>query len=131
MRRRGYMEVDFPEGDKEAIISLIEDFRLWKEIRDYVRSKLFEFSKDWNKFEFVGKQVECGNERPHPPHVIDFYQKNDKTYVEFCLGKEGPTEMGELVIIREEEWIAGEHVHVKGAWRIDRRTKRYLPILTE
>jgi len=128
---RGCYKVDLPEESKEAVVNLIDDFRLWDEIRDYVRTRLLQFSMEWNEFEFVGEETDCGNKRPHPPHVIDFFDKGGRRYAKFCLGREGPTWAGELVIIREEEWVAGERVHVKGVWRIWRSSTQSSKAIVE
>lgn len=51
-------------------------------------------------FFFLGTRGNCGNHEPHVPHVYSHYDTERYGPLEnFCLGKEGPVENGELIIV--------------------------------
>ena len=109
---------------------LMEMFNLEDEVEQFVIKRVKELTaKERHDFRFRGGNHTfiCDMEHPHIPHVIDHYHTVRYGSLEhFCLGKEGETPEGKLVIVVEDFWRGSPESpgYAKGYWFIEKNHKK-------
>ena len=63
--------------------------RVMKCLTSELRKLLQYAATEVHDFEFRGHRTWCDNPKPHPPHVVGYYDCLDGKCEKFCLGRSG------------------------------------------
>ena len=106
--------------------NLITMFNLTKEVDKFVKERVKDLMPDCHTFRFSGDCAGCGNSQPHIPHTLSYYDTVNHGELEnYCLGQEGQTSEGEVVIV-VENYSSGSPEYpssARGFWFVKKEEK--------